>query len=169
MTSFVKTARVSHDIEQDTHIIEVEYVKYTNGIGYENMKDTLNTTPIGTWTSLQSISDTLRYEQFLDAMVHKTIETRRKMALIELENALCENNNTRSIVRIVNAIKILDPTFSPPVINMQCMWQKKFLKDMCRDQLPYVINTCTNDHRLDKFFRVLQLIEVESTYPKNYS
>lgn len=169
MTSFVKTARVSHDIEQDTHIIEVEYVKYTNGIGYENMKDTLNTTPIGTWTSLQSISDTLRYEQFLDAMVHKTIETRRKMALIELENALCENNNTRSIVRIVNAIKILDPTFSPPVINMQCMWQKKFLKDMCRDHLPYVINTCTNDHRLDKFFRVLQLIEVESTYPKNYS
>ena len=169
MTSFVKTARVSHDLEQDTHIIEVEYVKYTNGIGYENMKDTLNTTPIGTWTSIQSISDTLRYEQFLDAMVHKTIETRRKMALIELENALCENNNTRSIVRIVNAIKILDPTFSPPVINMQCMWQKKFLKDMCRDHLPYVINTCTNDHRLDKFFRVLQLIEVESTYPKNYS
>lgn len=169
MTSFVKYVRVSHDVETDSQVIDVDYVKYTNGIGYENMNDTLKTTPIGTWTSIQSISDTLRYEQFLDTMVHKTIETRRKMALIELENALCENNNTRSIVRIVNAIKILDPTFSPPVINMHCMWQKKFLKDMCRDHLPHVIKTCTNDHRLDKFFRVLQLIEVESTYPKNYS
>ena len=49
------------------------------------------------------------------------------MALVELESALCENNNTRSVVRIMNAVKILDPTFSPPVINMHCAWQKRFI------------------------------------------
>lgn len=168
MTSFVKTARVSHDIESDSQIIEIEYVKYTNGIGYENKIDTFKTTPIGTWTTIQSISDTLRYEQFLDTMIHKTTEVRRKMALVELENALCENNNTRSIVRIMNAVKILDPTFSPPVINMKCSWQKKLAKSICVEQLPHIIETSTSDLRLEKFFRVLQLIESESLHQSDY-
>jgi hypothetical protein len=169
MTSFVKTARVSHDIESDSQIIEIEYVKYTNGIGYENKTDTFKTTPIGTWTTIQSISDTLRYEQFLDTMIHKTTEVRRKMALVELESVMCENNNTRSIVRAMNAVKILDPTFSPPVINMHCTWQKKFAKAVCEQHMPQIIKTCTNDLRLEKFFRVLQLIEVESLHPPYYS
>lgn len=169
MTSFVKTARVSHDIESDSQIIEIEYVKYTNGIGYENKTDTFKTTPIGTWTTIHSISDTLRYEQFLDTMIHKTTEVRRKMALVELESVMCENNNTRSIVRAMNAVKILDPTFSPPVINMHCTWQKKFAKDVCEQHMPQIIKTCTNELRLEKFFRVLQLIEVESLHPPYYS
>jgi len=91
------------------------------------------------------------------------------MALVELESALCENNNTRSVVRIMNAVKILDPTFSPPVINMHCAWQKRFIKDMCEQHMPHIIKTCTNELRLEKFFRVLQLIEVESLHPPYYS
>jgi hypothetical protein len=150
-------------------LVQIDYVKYTNGIGYENKQDLLETTPIGTWTEIKSISDTLRYEQFLDTMVHKTTETRRKMALVELESVLCENNNTRSIVRTMNAIKILDPTFSPPVINMRCSWQKRFIKDICTQQMPEIINTCTSDLRLEKLFRVLQLIEAESLHPQYYS
>lgn len=168
MTSFVKSARVAHDVETDTQIIEINYVKYTNGIGYENKQDTFETTPIGTWSEIQSISDSLRYEQFLDTMVQKTTETRRKMALVELESVLCENNNTRSIIRTMNAIKILDPTFSPPVINMKCSWQKKFVKDMCIHQMPEIIKSCTSELRLEKLFRVLQLIEAESLHPQYY-
>ena len=91
------------------------------------------------------------------------------MALVELESVMCENNNTRSIVRAMNAVKILDPTFSPPVINMHCTWQKKFAKDVCEQHMPQIIKTCTNDMRLEKFFRVLQLIEVESLHPPCYS
>jgi hypothetical protein len=168
MTSFVKSARVAHDVETDTQIIEINYVKYTNGIGYENKQDIFETTPIGTWSEIQSISDSLRYEQFLDTMVQKTTETRRKMALVELESVLCENNNTRSIIRTMNAIKILDPTFSPPVINMKCSWQKKFVKDMCIHQMPEIIKSCTSELRLEKLFRVLQLIEAESLHPQYY-
>lgn len=169
MTSFVKSALVTTDIETGKTLVQIDYVKYTNGIGYENKQDLLETTPIGTWTEIKSISDTLRYEQFLDTMVHKTTETRRKMALVELESVLCENNNTRSIVRTMNAIKILDPTFSPPVINMRCSWQKRFIKDMCTQQMPEIINTCTSDLKLEKLFRVLQLIEAESLHPQYYS
>jgi len=169
MTSFVKSALVTTDIETGKTLVQIDYVKYTNGIGYENRQDLLETTPIGTWTEIKSISDTLRYEQFLDTMVHKTTETRRKMALVELESVLCENNNTRSIVRTMNAIKILDPTFSPPVINMRCSWQKRFIKDICTQQMPEIINTCTSDLRLEKLFRVLQLIEAESLHPQYYS
>lgn len=168
MTSFVKSALVTTDIETGKTLVQIDYVKYTNGIGYENKQDLLETTPIGTWTEIKSISDTLRYEQFLDTMVHKTTETRRKMALVELESVLCENNNTRSIVRTMNAIKILDPTFSPPVINMRCSWQKRFIKDICSQQMPEIINTCTSDLRLEKLFRVLQLIEAESLHPQYY-
>ncbi len=65
----------------------------------------------------------------------------------------------------MNAVKILDPTFSPPVINMRCSWQKNFIKQMCVEQLPIIIDTCVNDLRLEKFFRVLQLIEAESLHP----
>ena len=101
-------------------------------------------------------------------MILKTTEVRRKMALVELENALCENNNTRSIVRIMNAVKILDPTFSPPVINMKCSWQKKLAKSICVEQLPHIIETSTSDLRLEKFFRVLQLIESESLHQSDY-
>lgn len=169
MTSFVKSALVTTDIETGKTLVQIDYVKYTNGIGYENKQDLLETTPIGTWTEIKSISNTLRYEQFLDTMVHKTTETRRKMALVELESVLCENNNTRSIVRTMNAIKILDPTFSPPVINMRCSWQKRFIKDMCTQQMPEIINTCTSDLKLEKLFRVLQLIEAESLHPQYYS
>jgi len=165
MPSFVKTARVSHDVESGSNIVEVEYTKYECGIGYISKRDVFDTTPIGNWTEIRSITDTLRYEQFLDTMVNKTTEIRRKMALVELETSMCENNNTRSIVRIMNAVKILDPTFSPPVINMRCSWQKNFIKQMCLEQLPIIIDTCVNDLRLEKFFRVLQLIEVESLHP----
>jgi hypothetical protein len=159
MTSFVKCATAC---KNDT--VTIQYVKYTNGIGYENKTDVLDTSPIGTWSEIKSVSDTLRYEQFLDTMVHKTTETRRKMALVELENVLCENSNTRSIIRVLNAIKILDPTFVPPVINMKCSWQKHLVKNVCEVHIPEIIKTNTSDLRLEKFFRVLQLIETESPH-----
>jgi hypothetical protein len=168
MSSFVKSATVSHDIDTNSDIIDIEYVRYKAGIGYQHVREHFNTTPIGDWKHIKVVSETLRYEQFLDTMVQKTTEIRRKMALVELESALCENNNTRSVVRIMNAVKILDPTFSPPVINMKCSWQKKFVKSICVEQLPHIIETSTNDLRLEKFFRVLQLIEAESLHQSSY-
>lgn len=169
MSSFVKSVTVSHDIDTSLDVIDIEYVRYKAGVGYEHVREHFNTKPIGDWKHIKVVYETLRYEQFLDTMILKTTEVRRKMALVELESVMCENNNTRSIVRAMNAVKILDPTFSPPVINMHCTWQKKFAKDVCEQHMPQIIKTCTNDMRLEKFFRVLQLIEVESLHPPYYS
>jgi hypothetical protein len=103
----------------------------------------------------------MRYERFLDTMVEKTITTRRVMALIQLENLLCENTNVHSLVRIMNTVRILDPTFITPYINTSCGWQKKFVKGMCLHTLPHVIETCADENRLDRLFNVMRLIESE--------
>ena len=159
MTSFVKSAKV---LEKNIHI---KTVKYIAGEGYRDNFDIIETCPIGTWGHIHAAYDSLRYEQFLDTMVHKTIETRRKMALIALENALCENKNIRSLVRIMHSVKILDPTFTPPIINMICSWQKRLVYEICMNELPKVINTSTNEFRLERFFRTMQLIETETPHP----
>ena len=62
----------------------------------------------------------------------------------------------------MNSVKIIDPTFSPPYINKSCSWQKRMVRDFCSITLPKVINTCTNDTKLELMFKVLQLIESES-------
>ena len=155
MTSFVKSAKVF-----EKHI-RIKTVRYIAGEGYVDTTDLIETLPIGSWEQINSAYDSLRYEQFLDTMVHKTIETRRKMALIGLENALCENKNIRSLIRIMHSVKILDPTFTPPIINMICSWQKRLVYEICVNELPKVINTSTNEIRLERFFRTMQLIESE--------
>jgi len=58
--------------------------------------------------------------------------------------------------------KNLDPTFLPPIINKTCSWQKKLVKEICKDILPEVIETSTNQVTLDRLFRTLQLIESDT-------
>ena len=158
MTSFVKSAKV---LEKN---IRIKTVKYISGEGDRDNVEMIETELVGSWEQINATYDSLRYEQFLDTMVHKTIETRRKMALIALDNALCENKNIRSLVRIMHSVKILDPTFTPPIINMICSWQKKLVYEICVNELPRVINTSTNEFRLERFFRTMQLIETETPH-----
>lgn len=157
MPSFLKEALVLTDEKR----IVLKYTKYVDGEGYKEFSDSFETQPIGNWTHIMSNKVSMRYEQFLDTMMEKTTETRRTMALIELDNVMCENKNIHSILRIMNAVKILDPTFDTPYINTSCGWQKRFVKNLCNETIPDVIKTCVNDKRLDIFFNVLRLIELE--------
>ena len=97
-------------------------------------------------------------------MVNKTTETQRKCVLVQLDNILLENKNIYSLVRIMNAVKILDPTFIPPLINTTCSWQKRMVKDFCLTTFPKIIEKSTNNYRLNRLFRVLQLIEEDMRY-----
>jgi len=159
MTAFVNQCYQIYDIDKMCPITEIHYSKYIDGVGYEDKIDTFMTK-----TTCEFIygKGSARYDRFLDTMVVKTIETVRKMALIALDNALCENRNIHSLIRIMNSIKILDPTFSPPIINKTCSWQKKLVKEICKDILPDVIETSTNQLTLDRLFRTLQLIESDT-------
>ena len=103
----------------------------------------------------------IRYEQFLDTMIEKTTETRRKMVLVQLDNVLLENKNVHSLIRVMNTVKILDSTFRPPYINVTCSWQKRMVREFCLLTFPKVIESSVSDHKLDLTFRVLQLIESE--------
>ena len=156
MPSFLKEAHVFND-----EYIELKYTRYIEGQGYKDFADCFHARPIGGWTDIKSNKESMRYERFLDTMVEKTITTRRVMALIQLENLLCENTNVHSLVRIMNTVRIIDPTFITPFINTACGWQKKFVKGMCLHTLPHVIDTCTDENRLDRLFNVMRLIESE--------
>ena len=166
MTTFLKKAKQIIQVDENETIVEIEYDKYLEGFGFEMFTDYFKTTLSGTSNYFSVSNDNneqkpIRYEQFLDTMVNKTTDTRRRMVSVQLENVLFENKNTHSLIRIMNTVKILDPTFIPPYINVTCSWQKRMVREFCLTTFPKVIHSCTSDHRLDLTFRVLQLIESE--------
>jgi hypothetical protein len=158
MPSFVKHASVFTN-KRGIKCVEVKYSRYIEGKGYVSIPGYFETDSIGGWTSIKPIDGEDRYDDFLNTMVKKTITTRRQLALIELDNVLCSNYNVYSIIRIMNTVKILDPTFVPPFINTTCAWQKAYIRDFCVKTFPEVIHNCRNDRRLDSLFNVLQMIE----------
>lgn len=163
MTSILKSAHVVHDVEEDRSYIEVLYSKYINDEGYKTFVDYLAAKPIGDWTKIVSKTQGVRYEKFIDTMIEKNVETRQKMAAIMLENIQGYMfNNIRTQIRVMNSVKILDPTFDPPYINKRCSWQREFVSTFCKEILPDVIERCTNVNRLERFFNVLKLIELEA-------
>tara|TARA_B100000287_G_scaffold91368_1_gene83650 strand:- start:852 stop:1343 length:492 start_codon:yes stop_codon:yes gene_type:complete len=161
MTAFVKTCQQFVDIDSNNYIIEVNYTKYTEGIGIRSYTDEIKTKLLGNADFLDFKNDIMKYEDFLDIMIEKTIETMRKMVLIELDNVMLENKNINLFIRIMNTIKILDPTFIPPVINKMCSWQKRYVIETCKKTLPQIIKTSTSKYRLNKMFKILKLIEIE--------
>tara|TARA_Y100000389_G_C17430328_1_gene502170 strand:- start:1081 stop:1551 length:471 start_codon:yes stop_codon:yes gene_type:complete len=155
MPSFLKKATT------DGNHVELKYTRYIEGDGYVDFTECFDARPIGGWSKLVSSKESMRFEQFLDTMVEKTITTRRVMALIELDNVLCENKNIHTLLRIMNTAKIIDPTFTPPFINTHCGWQKRLVMGICHNVLPSVIETCSNEKRLERMFNVMRLIESE--------
>jgi len=161
MPSFLKEAHVFSDTHTGRDCVELKYTRYIEGEGYMDFAECFDAKPIGGWSDIKSSRESMRYEQFLDTMVEKTITTRRVMALIELENVLCENKNIHSLLRIMRTVRILDPTFITPTINTRCGWQKRLVRSMCHNTLPHVIEHCTNEKRLERMFNVMRVIESE--------
>jgi len=167
MTSFVKSAKQIINIDDNKTEVEIKYDKYLEGFGYETFIDNFNTSLIGSnknYTMHTNNGKSIRYEQFLNTMVNNTTETLRRSVSIQLENVLFENRNIFSLIRIMNSVKILDRTFIPPLINPICSWQKRMVKEFCSTTFPDIIKTSTNNNRLQKLFRVLQLIEEDMQY-----
>ena len=161
MTSFIKSAKSVHDVESDLAYVEIVYERYMKGKGYETYTDYINTEPLADWTYLESKKQSIPYEKFLDSMVNKTLEVRQRMAELVLENILSYEQTNRVYVRIAHAMKILDPTFQPPRVNMESAWQMEIIKKLCKKYAPYAIQHCTKKSRLEYFFNVLRIIELE--------
>jgi hypothetical protein len=158
MPSFVKYASAFTN-KRGVKCVEVKYSRYIEGKGYLDIPGYFETDTIDGWNFLKPKDGEDRYDDFLNTRIEKTITTRRQLALIELDNVLCSNYNVYSLIRIMNTIKIIDPTFIPPFINPKCAWQKRYIRDLCIKTFPEVIHECRNNYRLDTLFNVLQMIE----------
>jgi hypothetical protein len=119
----------------------------------------MNTEPVADWTYLQSSKQSIPYEKFLDTMVKKTTEVCQRMSELALDTILVRDQAERVYVRVAHALKIIDPTFQPPRVNMARAWQMAFMKRLCKTYAPLAINECTNRSRLIYFFNVLRIIE----------
>lgn len=161
MSSFLKRALVVHDVESDLAYVEINYLKYVAGRGYVDFVDYLNTRPRGDWTEIVSRKQSIQYENFLETMVEPTHETRVKMATIALENILCGLVDIKTYIRVMNAVKIIDPTFTPPFINKKSAWQRKYVEDFCCQILPDIIERTMSMKNLSRLFNVLKLIELQ--------
>jgi len=161
MTSFLKSAKSIHDVECDLAYIEITYERYMKGKGYATYTDYINAEPLANWVYLESSKQSIPYEKFLETMVTKTLEVRQRMAELILDNLLSYEHTDRTWVRIMHAMKILDPTFQPPHVNMMSAWQMECARELCKDFIPLAIQDCTNKSRLKYFFNVLRIIELE--------
>lgn len=161
MTSFVKSAKYVHDVESDLSYVEIVYDRYVPIKGYDTFTDYINTKPLGDWIHIQSTKRSISYEKFLDTMVKKTVEVLQRISELTLETIMSYEQSEKTYVRIAYAIKIIDPTFQPPYVNVESAWQMEFLKKLCKKFVPHAIQECVDESRLVYFFNVLRIIELE--------
>jgi len=161
MTSFIKSAKHVHDIDSDLSYVEIIYDRYRVNKGYETYTDYINTEPLANWTLLESTKHSISYEKFLDVMLKKTIEVRQRMAELIIDNLMSYEQPKRVYVRLVHAIKIIDTTFQPPRINIESAWQMELMKKISKRFIPYAIQECVDESRLEYFFNVVKTIDRE--------
>jgi hypothetical protein len=133
--------------------IDVTYTIFTPGIGDEVTLDRIHTTPNSNWTNLNFGPDSQTwYVDFLNSMVVKDLSVYRKMAKLMVETY------EGSYSELMHTITILDPTFTPPIINERAWWQRDLVKDIAMNTSQCVIATCMNERRLDRYIRTLTIM-----------
>ena len=121
MACYVREALYTYNIDEGEHIVEVVYDKFSPGIGVMTHREWFyDTAPTGNWTRILFESNQTKYECFLDCMVKKNLHTRRRLCRLVIDNHDIVIPTYNDKIRLMNAIKILDPTFEPPLINRKC-------------------------------------------------
>lgn len=164
MSSFLKNAKHTYDIESKLHYVAVEYYQWNDDeYEYQKYTDYLQTTPLGAWTEITTLRKNLSYDKFLDTMVEQTLEVRRRKTSLSVQRVYETHRDNISVkLWLMNSMRILDPTFSPPLINKRASWQKELVDCMLTDTIHDLIEVCYNETRLEKLYHVTRLIEIES-------
>ena len=158
MACYVREALYTYNVEQGNHVIEIVVERWYPGVGNQTKRDFLYSVPNGNWSHILFAPYETTYESFLDCMVKKDLDVLRKMCRIVLENLTIYNPSQRTKIRLMNAIKILDPTFEPPVINRKCGWQNELMEQIVNTYTMVVVSTCNNLTRLERYFNVVRTI-----------
>lgn len=163
MSSFIKKALVVEDVEDGHTHVEIQYVRFVEDYSekgkYEKYTDYFLTRPIGDWIKINFDKSSMQYENFLSTMVKQTLEVKRRLATIALNNIMLDNPDFHTQIRVLHTAKIIEPTFIPPVINPESSWQVSLLYDLCKDYLQDMIENCDHSKRLNRIFSVLKEIE----------
>lgn len=150
----VSHAKFYYDIDNKCDVVEVSRGSH---------KDFIYATPKGKWTELKfTYEENVSYADFLKAMVMPNLEVCRKIALLRaglvVDRIYGIQKDNKLAIKFMNCLKILDPSFEPPLINLKCGWQKKLLDEIVCQWSRTVITGCINMYRLDRFTNVLQVI-----------
>ena len=156
MSSYMKSAKYVYDIHNQVDNVVITHTTWVPGTGWKDHTAYLTTKPEGNWNEIKFDSGTFTtYEDFLNTMVEKNLEVHRRIAKAALDTAIYEDTNK---IKLMNCIKILDPTFVPPIINQKCGWQNELVEEIATITSARIIATCKNESRLDRYFRVLRVI-----------
>lgn len=161
MTSYLISAKHVHDIECDLGFVEIQYDRYIKGEGYSTYTDYISTEPSANWTFIESKGHNIPYEKFLDTMTKRTSEVLRRIVELVFESIMLWERDNKVYIRLINAIKILNPKFNPPRIDMNSSWQNEIVKYICEKYTHTAIDECINISRLEYFLNVLRIIEIE--------
>ena len=142
---------VIHAIARE-YCVEIKYSKYVDG-RYRDAIDFIYTNPIGGWNYLNFEGDDCEYTTFLESMLYKNVEVYRKLSTLRLDTLPKKNR-----IAAMNAMSILDPTFTPPYINECAAWQRAMM-DKIIDSTYEVIATIRNERRLKKYASALKALQ----------
>ena len=156
MSSYMKNAKYVYDVHNQVDNVIITHTTWVPGTGWKDHTAYLTTKPEGDWNEIKFDSGTFTtYEDFMNTMVEKNLEVHRRIAKAALDTAIYEDKN---MIKLMNCIKILDPTFVPPIINQKCGWQNELVEEIATITSARIIATCKNESRLDRYFRVLRVI-----------
>ena len=160
---FVLHAKYQHDVDRNSDGIEVVYTRHVPGLGFKKFTKWLYAYPFGGWNDLKfTPSDDVDVVDFLLTMVNvrDSISTQRDIACMcsHVWLDLVKPGYYQPYIKLMNALKILDPTFDPPVINLKCSWQREMLHEICTTWTNRVISTCMNSTRIFNYINALKTV-----------
>lgn len=156
---FLNSAKFEHDVESDLDFVRIEYTK-----GGERHVDCLATRPLGKWVEIHSFNNSVRLDKFLNTTVDRTVEVLQKMCDVVLSHVRDDlEPGIKTQLWLMHTMRILDPSFTPPWINVKKSWQRAYVWDTITDTFHDLIERTTDASRLEKLFNVLRSIETKLT------
>jgi len=150
---FVIDAKSEHDVENDVDHIALTYLEFTPGTMYSTHTVFIYSTPKGDWTHLTfTLEDDVKVYDFVDTMIHPTLETVRLVARAYHSTLIggCGASHD-TLVQLTHAVRIMDPTFRPPIFNENAAWQRDILELIANESSIRVLSTCRNYKRIAKY------------------
>ena len=151
MSCYIRSATVTHEG------IVIYYDNHIPG-GTIDQNCTIKTNAVGEWYNLLFKPEQLKLYKFLDTMIVPNLEVRRLQCNTVVDEILAYDQDINLKIDLMNAISIMDRTFTPPVINKRCGWQKELVDNIISNYGKYVIQTCRNEYNLKKYFKYVKTL-----------